>query len=404
MCKKSGRFTKKRIHMKKTLLLLSILLTVSVSQLNSQSGNDTLVYLLTCGTGTETYSIYGHSALRIVYPEKNRDLVYNWGVFDFETPNFAWKFAKGRLDYMLAVEPMQNFLQIYFYEKRFVLSQRLNLLPAEIATLVSLINENLLPGNVKYRYDFFYDDCSTRIRDIIEKSVGGKLLYPPDTGGKNPTFRDMVGKYQDPFPWLKFGIDLLMGATTDKDASFRDRMFLPVDMQKELSESVVNRDGKMIPLLQNPDVILDYDPPVVRKRFLTTPSFVFTGLLIVILIMSALIKNLKLIKWFDITVFLIFSILAGMMIFFNFFTDHQQMRWNLNIIWLNPLIIISLIFTILGREGKIWFRLLFYILAAFLILNIILPQSFNIAVFPLLLILLIRSSVRAGFEWNPFSL
>ena len=165
----------------------------------SQSGNDTLVYLLTCGTGTETYSIYGHSALRIVFNEKKRDWVYNWGVFDFDTPNFAWKFAKGRLDYMLAVEPMQSFLQVYFYEKRYVQSQRLNLTPAETAKLIALINENLKPENIKYRYDFFYDDCSTRIRDLIEKAVGEKLLYPPDTGGKSPTFRDMVGKYQDPF-------------------------------------------------------------------------------------------------------------------------------------------------------------------------------------------------------------
>ena len=92
-----------------------------------RSGNDTLVSLVTCGTGTETYSIYGHSALRIIYAEEKLDLVYNWGVFDFETPNFAWKFAKGRLDYMLAVETMKSFLQAYFYEKRYVQSQKLNL-------------------------------------------------------------------------------------------------------------------------------------------------------------------------------------------------------------------------------------------------------------------------------------
>ncbi len=113
----------------------------------------------------------------------------------------------------LAVEPMQNFLQVYFYEKRYVQSQKINLTPAETAKLVALINENLKPENVRYRYDFFYDDCSTRIRDLIEKAVGDKLLYPPATGGKSPTFREMVGKYQEPFPWLKFGIDLLLGFT-----------------------------------------------------------------------------------------------------------------------------------------------------------------------------------------------
>ncbi len=100
--------------MKKAFLLITVLMSIGVHNTCSQAGNDTLVYLLTCGAGTETYSIYGHSALRIVFPEKKQDLVYNWGVFDFETPNFAWKFAKGRLDYMLAVEPMQSFLQTYY--------------------------------------------------------------------------------------------------------------------------------------------------------------------------------------------------------------------------------------------------------------------------------------------------
>ena len=377
---------------------------MNVHNIFSQSGNDTLVFLLTCGTGTETYSIYGHSAIRVVYTEKKSDLVYNWGVFDFETPNFAWKFAKGRLDYMLVVESMQGFLQAYLYEKRFVQSQKLNLTNSEISKLISLINENLRPENIKYRYDFFYDDCSTRIRDILEKSVGEKLLYPPEAGGKSPTFRDMVGKYQDPFPWLKFGVDLIMGSSSDKAASFRDRMFLPIDLQKELSESVVNRDGKMTPLLQNPDMILNFDPPVIKQNIPMTPAFIFTALFIIILIMSAMIKERKIIKLFDIIIFSLFSVLAGMMIFFNFFTDHGQMKLNLNMIWLNPVIIICLILIIIGKPGIVWFRLLFFILTAFLIGHFVLPQSFNIGILPLLLILIIRSSVRAGYEWNPLSL
>ena len=390
--------------MKKVLLILSVLLSLNVHNICSQSGNDTLVYLLTCGTGTETYSIYGHSAIRVIYPEKNLDLVYNWGVFDFETPNFAWKFAKGRLDYMLSVESMQSFIQAYFYEKRYVQSQKLNLTNSEISKLISLINENLKPENIKYRYDFFYDDCSTRIRDLIEKSVGEKLLYPPEARGKSPTFRDMVGKYQDPFPWLKFGVDLIMGSSSDKASSFRDRMFLPIDLQKELSESVINRNGKMTPLLQNPELILNFDPPVIKQKILMTPAFVFTALFIIILIMSAMIKERKIIKWFDIIIFSLVSILAGMMLFFNFFTDHAQMRLNLNIIWLNPVIIICLILIIIGKPGIVLFRLLFFILTAFLIIHFVLPQSFNIGILPLLLILIIRSSVRAGFEWNPLSM
>jgi len=257
--------------MKKILLLISLSFLLNSPGIFSQAGTDTLVYLITCGPGTETYSVYGHTALRVVIPEKNSDIVFNWGVFDFSTPNFVWKFAKGRLDYMLDAAPLKSFLQSYFYEQRYVIAQRINLESDEKAKLMALISENIKPENVRYRYDFFYDDCSTRIRDLLEKSIGNKLLYPPAETGKIPTFRQMVGKYQEPYPWLKFGVDLIMGSPGDKKALFRDRMFLPVDMKEGLSETVVNRSGKMIPLLQNPEVFLDFDPPETRPLFLTTP-------------------------------------------------------------------------------------------------------------------------------------
>jgi hypothetical protein len=225
--------------MKKIFVFCSLILLAYSPGVFSQVSNDTLAYLLTCGPGTETYSIYGHSAIRVVIPEKHTDIVYNWGVFDFSTPNFAWKFAKGRLDYMLIAVPLKSFLQDYFFEQRYVYSQKINIDAKETHKLIELINENLKPENIKYRYDFFYDDCSTRIRDLIEKSIGEKLKYPPPETGKIPTFREMVAKYQNPYPWLKFGVDLIMGSTTDKRAVFRDRMFLPIDMKDELSKSVI---------------------------------------------------------------------------------------------------------------------------------------------------------------------
>jgi len=389
--------------MKKILSVLSFLMLLNYPVVFSQSSADTIVCLLTCGAGTETYSIYGHSALRVVIPAKKIDTVYNWGVFDFSTPNFAWKFAKGRLDYMVQGESLQSFLRTYFYEQRYVLSQKINLDSNEKAKLLDLINENLKPENVKYRYDFFYDDCSTRIRDLLEKSIGGKLLYPPAETGKLPTFRQMVGKYQDPFPWLKFGIDLIMGSPGEKKASFRDRMFLPIDMKIGLSEAVINRNGKMTPMLQNPEVILDFEPPVVKQNFLISPVFVFTLLLIIVIIFSSMLKSRKANFITDICVFSVFSVLAIMMIFFNFFTDHQQMRWNLNIIWLNPFILACLIALVIKKAGLIWFRIVFFISVSFLVLQLVLPQEFNFAIFPLVLILLVRSSFRSGFEWNPLS-
>ena len=390
--------------MKKLLLTISFFYLVCLPEVFSQIKADTVVYLITCGPGIETYSIYGHSAIRIVIPEKNSDIVFNWGVFEFDTPNFAWKFAKGRLNYMLGADSMQSFLREYVYEQRFVYSQKINFSPDEMASFVALINENYKPENRNYRYDFFYDDCSTRIRDLLEKAIGAKLLYPPPERGKLPTFRQMVGKYQNPKPWLNFGIDLIMGSPGEKKATFRDRMFLPIDMQSELSQTVINRSGKMIPLLQNPEKILDFEPKTIQPFFLTTPVFVFTLLLILIIILSAIVKSRKLINAGDIVIFSVFSVLAILMVFFNFFTDHQQMKWNLNILWLNPFLLIALFMLITRKEGTLWFRIVFYISAVFLLLEILLPQSFNIAVQPLILIILVRSSVRSGFEWNPLTL
>jgi hypothetical protein len=390
--------------MKRIFFSSLFLILIYFPRVFSQSSNDTVAYLLTCGPGTETYSIYGHSALRIVIPEKHTDIVYNWGVFDFNTKNFAWKFAKGRLDYMLIAESLKGFLQGYFFEQRFAYSQKINIDPAETRKLVLLINENLKPENIKYRYDFFYDDCSTRIRDLLEKSVGEKLKYPPAESGKIPTFREMVGKYQNPYPWLKFGVDLLMGSTTDKKAVFRDRMFLPIDMKDELSETFIHRSGKMIPLLQNPEVLLDFNTHVIKQKFFTAPPAVFTLVIILILILTARVKSTKVIRSIDIIIYSVFSILSVMMVFFNFFTDHQQLKWNLNIIWLNPFIIVCLVMLIINKAGTLWFRIVFFISAGFIVLHYILPQDFNIGFVLLAIILLIRSFVRSGFSWNPLSL
>jgi hypothetical protein len=389
--------------MKKILSIIAFISLINFSAVLSQTSTDTTVYLITCGVGTETYSIYGHSALRIVTMNKNTDIVYNWGGFVFDTPNFAWKFAKGRLEYFLFEEPMQRFLQYYIFEKRYVISQKLNLGSDETRILVSLINENLKPENIRYKYDFFYDDCSTRIRDIIEKSIGNKLMYPPAETGKMPSFRKLVSLYEKPYPWLQFGIDLIMGSTSDKPASFRDKMFLPIELQRELSETVVNRSGKMIPLLQNPQAVLDFEPLVNRRKFLTSPVSVFTLVLIIIIILSGWLKSKKIIYLVDLIIFSVFSILVLLLIFFNFFTDHQQMKWNLNLIWLNPFLPVCLISIILRKPGLLWFRIVFYISATFLLLQFALPQEFNFAFNPLVLIIIIRTLFRSEFEWNPLS-
>lgn len=361
------------------------------------------IHLLTCGPGTATYSIYGHSALRIVDKGTGNDIVYNWGVFDFSTPNFAWKFAKGRLNYMLGAYPYETFLKDYFFEERWVLSQKINLEDDDINRLLLLVSENMKPENIRYRYDFFYDNCSTRIRDLLEKSLGEKLKYLPDKTLETKSFRSLIREYQKWYQWLNMGIDLLISFPADKKASFRERMFLPIELQRRLSESFVFRDGEMIPLLQNPVMILDFKNPVKKKNLLMSPLTVLSFILIVIIILAGIFNESKMDHYIDVFIFLLFSILGFILIFFSFFSDHDQTKWNPNLIWLNPFIILCLISILFSRNWQIWFRLTFYLACLSLLMIIALPQNFNNGFFPLIVTLIYRSSARAGFSWNPFS-
>lgn len=376
--------------------LFAFLIFLSCSAKSQTS--DTTMYLITCGPGTEIYSIYGHSALLVDIA--GRDTVYNWGIFDFDTPNFAWKFAKGKLDYMLGAERLKNFLSGYFYETRYVLSQKINLKPREKKIILELVNENLKPENVRYRYDFFYDDCSSRIRDLLEKAIGNSIIYPPETG-EQPTFRQLIGEYQQYYPWQQFGIDLLIGSNAEKKADIRDKMFLPDYLMSGLSAAEVERDGSNVALLSKAEKLLDFEPPARERNFYTSPFFILSMLMLVIAFLSLQFKSKIQNNIMDFILFFVFAVLAVMMIFFNFFTDHQQLRANYNILWLNPFIIILFISILTNRSERLWSRIVFFITLAFLFTHLLIPQAFNIANYPLLLIILLRTMARSGFSWSP---
>ncbi|HOP57986.1 MAG TPA: DUF4105 domain-containing protein [Bacteroidales bacterium] len=390
--------------MKKVLLGLVVMLFFSFNTLKSQTISPEIrIFLITCGPGTETYSMYGHSAIRVLIPENNTDIVYNWGVFDFEAPHFVWKFARGRLNYMLAATTFDNFREEYLREERWMDIQEINLDSEEKIRLLQLINENIKPENAKYLYDFFYDNCSTRIRDLIEKVTGNALIYPPDDSRKVVSYRNMARKYHQQYAWLNLGIDLLLGTPSEKKADMRGRMFLPVEMQEELSDAVVRRSGKMIPLLSNPKRILDFDTPQNNITFFSSPLFVFSVLTIVIFVFYGIVRNRTVVKAADIVFFSFFSLLALLMIFANFFTDHSQLKWNLNIIWLSPFVVFCLLAVIMNKKWYFCFRAVFFLCIAALLIQVFFSQGFNTAFMPLILILAYRSSAYSGIAGNPLS-
>ena len=393
--------------MKRLFLFLALALFIGSNALarpNNTENTDIEVYLLTCGPGQELYATWGHTALRVKDLNAGTDIVYNWGVFDFSTKHFAWKFAKGRLEYMLAYTTYDRFLDEYIYSNREVISQRVNLDRQEINTMLMLIQENLKPENVKYRYDFFYDDCSTRVRDLLENAVGDNLLYPPEDIRNQTTFAKEIERFSIRSPWLDFGIDMLMGREGRKRTTLRDRMFLPDELSKGLSQLVIRRDGLMVPLLANPVTVVESTAVWQKTNVMLTPISVFSFLLIIVLILGATLKSKLANNIMDIIIFFLFSVLAVMIFFFNFFTDHIQMRGNMHILWLSPFVITSLIALILDKEFLWSFRTVFVFTIIFTALAIILPKLINPAFIPLSLILAVRSLVRGKYPWNPLKL
>jgi len=270
--------------------------------------------------------------------------------------------------------------------------------------MLMLIQENLKPENVKYRYDFFYDDCSTRVRDLLENAVGDNLLYPPEDIRNQTTFAKEIERFSKRSPWLDFGIDMLMGREGRKRTTLRDRMFLPDELSKGLSQLVIRRDGLMVPLLANPVTVVESTAVWQKTNVMLTPISVFSFLLIIVLILSATLKSKLANNIMDIIIFFLFSVLAVMIFFFNFFTDHIQMRGNMHILWLSPFVITSLIALILDKEFLWSFRTVFVFTIIFTALAIILPKLINPAFIPLSLILAVRSLVRGKYPWNPLKL
>src|SRR5574344_851926 len=199
--------------MKKCFLIFLFAL-ISVNLFAQSEKRDSIeISLLTCNPGNEIYSLFGHTAIRYQNFDKNIDLVYNYGMFSFKTPNFVMRFVKGETDYELGVIPFYYFESEYAMRGSSVYQQNLNLTYDEKDRLKTLLDENYEPNNRVYRYNYFYDNCTTRARDKIEESVCGKVIYP--VFNENVSFRNIVHEYTKGHPWVEFGVDLCLGSQAD---------------------------------------------------------------------------------------------------------------------------------------------------------------------------------------------
>lgn len=379
--------------MKTKIFLIFLFSLVNISLVNAQNST-TEVYLLTCDPGPESYTMYGHSALRLYDSLSGTDVVYNWGVFDFSTPNFNLKFASGRLNYRLAAYSYNNFLGEYRPTKRSVYSQRLYIPDEELLKLKILLNENLKPENVYYKYDFFRDNCSTRIRDIIEEVYGDKLVYPEEEGETDVTFRQRIDEFQRGVLWMDAGIDLLLGSPADEKCDFRESMFLPQYLMENLSQAHIIDGDRRVMLLGPTEMIFDYERPVFDTGLLKQPWFWLSVAFLVIFLFTIFIRNRFLQNAFDLVFWTVLTALALLMIFLNYITDHEAMGQNFNMIWLNPLIPLAY-YGILSKYKISWFwRTQIALSVIFMLVIVLISQSINPAFIPVILIIIIRSYYR----------
>lgn len=354
--------------------------------------------LLTCEPGEKVYELFGHTAIRYQNKSQQLDLVYNYGLFDFDSPHFIWRFVRGETDYQLGVVPYKYFEWMYSERGTAVIEQELNLTSAESARLDSLLRDNCLPENRVYRYNYFYDNCTTRARDRIEEALGGIMFYPP--GNEGTTYRGWVHTYTKDYPWVDFGISLCLGSEADKEIGQREQMFLPANLQWMFTHATVHGGGghEMVRRLvkEEKEIILESrTKPAEGNGFPLTPMQMAFFLLVMVVVVS-LIEWYRRRVWWGIDL-LLFAMqgFAGCVIAFLFFCSvHPTVGSNWLLVILNPIPLFYLPIMICRvRKAKIdlYDVLNIVVLTLFISFLPLIPQKISLVIVPLALILLIRS-------------
>ncbi|WP_071149982.1 lipoprotein N-acyltransferase Lnb [Bacteroides ndongoniae] len=354
--------------------------------------------LLTCGAGEEIYSLFGHTAIRYENFTRGIDAVFNYGIFSFNTPNFILRFTLGETDYQLGVTSYKQFAYEYTWTGRDVWQQTLNLNAEEKKKLLALLEENYLPQNRIYRYNFFYDNCATRPRDQIERAVQGTLEYADDMTSFQTgiSFRDIVHQYTIGHSWARFGIDLCLGSQADKDITRRQMMFAPFYLKDFLAKAQLkNAQGMERPLVSSEDHIIQSPQQTSTEE---TPSPLQTAFLLFTIVTIATaygIYRRKSLWLLDLLLFLAAGVAGCILAFLASFSQHPAVSPNYLLFLFHPLHLLCLpwmIKRVRKKEKSIYMWANIIVLTFFILLWGIIPQEFNLAVLPLALSLWIRSA------------
>ncbi len=352
---------------------------------NLIDGKDQIqISLLSCSPGEDLYSIFGHSAIRIKDADTGRDVVFNYGTFDFSEKNFYLKFLRGKLNYILSTSSFDDFLYSYTLENRTVYEQIFDLDSMQKAQLLYRLQENALPAHRAYKYDFFWDNCSTRIRDKIQESYPKKLQYPPIP---DATFRDYLHDYLKDSPWSRFGIDLILGLPADNHMKTEEAMFLPLEMMKIYDETLIENK----PTNSHSKVILPADIRQDPVGVIFTPFIIFSVLLLLIILGFLFKRTFWAFQFLNHSLLLICGLAGCLITFLWFFADHITTDYNMHLLWANPILVLYMWRkNLLPAETIKWVtRAYLFILLGLILFLPLLPQAMPFACIPIWISLII---------------
>ncbi len=353
-----------------------------------------VISLLTTSEGEELYSTFGHSTFRIRNSVKRSDIVYNYGTFDFSTPNFYTKFVKGDLLYFLSKMPFKYLIESTKDENRSITENILLLSREEKLDLFNKLETNYLPGNREYKYDFLLDNCSTRLLDLIDTVVGGK--YKPQQVDFHKSYKQVLKPYWKYNPWSGLGIEIILGHEIDSEISAVQSTFLPENLKTYLAGYRNKVNGT--PILAKDEILLERTP-------LKKPLKPFIPILVITIVFafsvilkrkSALFPVLN--RSFDYTIFLIYSLLGIFLMSLALVSDYKIVQWNLNLLWANP---VYSVFLLPVLRNKVILR---YIALTVLALTTIILIYYSYKAEIIILILLLASriiNVRSRYSSIP---
>lgn len=399
-CKKLG-FILLKFMSRLKYFIFCLFMGVAFS-VQSQSTDSIRFSLLTCAPGTEIYSLFGHTAIRYENYTRRIDVVFNYGMFSFNTPNFIFRFVAGETDYQLGITPYSYFEAEYAMRGSSVYQQVLNLTQSEKERLLTILENNYLPENRIYRYNYFYDNCTTRARDKIEECIEGKVVYPDSLSGKS--YRSIVHEFTAGSPWDELGIDLCLGAEADKEINKRQQMFSPFYMKYYASNAyIVDAGGTRRPLILDETKIVDVEPDEVQLGFVLSPLMCGALFLALCVVMAWGQWKTQRIWWgWDIVLYGLQGLAGCIIAFLFFFSVHPTVGSNWLLILFNPIPLLYLPFMVYKavKRKKDYYHVgnMVY-LTLFITILPFCGQEFNLTVLPLALGLLVTSASHV-LVWN----